>query len=255
MENIISLESLFHRSKERIKDLGEVFTPDKYVEEMLDMLSKDRKNFWNDERNVFFEPCCGHGNIVLAIYKRRLESIFVKASKEYSNEASLYAVSNSLNTLWAIDIDPENIESCRTRVLHITLQFLKSKLGYDSEYSIIEEHQEFFCHIISAIKWQIYVNETLTSLSCSESYEKQALKTKASKLWACENEHQPVEFHTTWAQFFDECETNDLLPLEYERASKLIESYLDGSRKNVKDFKFAEILYKYNGGNYMEVSA
>jgi len=79
MQNIISIGNLFHRSRERIRDLGEVFTPDKYVEDMLDLLGQECKNFWANENRVFFEPCCGHGNIVLAIYRRRLQAIYQQA--------------------------------------------------------------------------------------------------------------------------------------------------------------------------------
>ena len=75
MQGAIDLGKLFHRSRARIRDFGEVFTPDKYVEDMLDLLGKDCKNIWRNERYVFFEPCCGYGNIVLAIYRRRLEAL------------------------------------------------------------------------------------------------------------------------------------------------------------------------------------
>ena len=68
MSNIVDLEKLFHRSKDRIKDLGEVFTPESYVEDMLNLLSKDKRGLWSDEDVTFFEPCAGHGNIVLPIY-------------------------------------------------------------------------------------------------------------------------------------------------------------------------------------------
>ncbi|MFN8369586.1 MAG: hypothetical protein U0T83_03050 [Bacteriovoracaceae bacterium] len=127
MSTIIDLEKLFHRSKDRIKDLGEVFTPESYVEDMLNLLAKDNRGLWSDEEISFFEPCAGHGNIVLAIYKRRLEAIYKKAvSQGLSNktdEAPFYAVANAINTLWAIDIDSKNVENCRSRILSTTLNF------------------------------------------------------------------------------------------------------------------------------------
>ena len=97
--NILKLESLFQRTKERVKGLGEVFTPDKYVESMLDLLSADNENFWSSEDNVFFEPSCGHGNIVTAIYKRRLLEIYKVNFQKYSKNTAYYAVSNALNTI------------------------------------------------------------------------------------------------------------------------------------------------------------
>lgn len=42
MKNLVKIEELSHRSKERIKNLGEVFTPESYVEDMLSLLAKDK---------------------------------------------------------------------------------------------------------------------------------------------------------------------------------------------------------------------
>ena len=61
-----------HRSRERIKDMGEVFTPDQYVQQMLALFND---KLWADENAIFFEPSCGHGNIVLPILEKRI-SIF-----------------------------------------------------------------------------------------------------------------------------------------------------------------------------------
>jgi type I restriction-modification system DNA methylase subunit len=59
MSNIVDLEKLFHRSKDRIKDLGEVFTPESYVEGMLDLLAKDKRGLWSDEETTFLNPAQG----------------------------------------------------------------------------------------------------------------------------------------------------------------------------------------------------
>ena len=98
MNAIVDMEGLFHRSKCRIKNLGEVFTPESYVEEMLDLLAKNKRGIWSDEEISFFEPCAGHGNIVLPIYKRRLEGIYKKAVAQGNRDAAHYAVANALNT-------------------------------------------------------------------------------------------------------------------------------------------------------------
>ena len=69
------LHLIHHRSKKRIRDYGEVFTPKKYVNQMLDMLDK---SVWADTNVVFFEPTCGHGNFVEAIVKKRLNAFLQK---------------------------------------------------------------------------------------------------------------------------------------------------------------------------------
>lgn len=202
MEKIVNLESLLHRSKERIRGLGEVFTPDKYVEDMLDLLSKGKKGFWCSEDNIFFEPCCGHGNIVLAIYKRRLNALYKTNFKNYSKEAVFYAVANSLNTLWAIDIDKKNIESCRERVVIETINFLKEKLSYATYLELLEDNQDFFAHVLSSIKWHIHENETISSLKGEDSVE--IPLTDCAQYWVKNNEVHDLEFDRTWCDFYQE---------------------------------------------------
>ncbi len=246
MEKIVKLESLFHRSKKRIKDLGEVFTPDRYVEDMLDLISDGKRRFWCDEKNVFFEPCCGHGNIVVSIYKRRLESIYKNNFKEYLRDAALYAVSNSINTLWAIDIDEKNIESCRTRILFESILFIKNKLNYQCEIELLEDYQEYFVQVLCAIKWHIYQNEALSALDSNKKIERKYLRIKATNKWIRENGTQEMNFKETWAFFYNECEKEELIPLEYEKAKSFYNAMLMNKKKNNDDFEFAAIMYQYH---------
>lgn len=245
MSNIVDLEKLFHRSKDRIKDLGEVFTPESYVEDMLDLLGKDKRGIWSDEEITFFEPCSGHGNIVLSIYKRRLEGIYKKAiSKGLTgkvSEAPYYAVANALNTLWAIDIDSKNIENCRSRVLAATLDFLKEKLGVKNDQILIEKKREFFAHVLSAIRWHIDENETLSALSNQEDAKSSANLTKSGSKWFSQNGHYPMDFDLTWVNFYESCETNTV-PLEYERSVRFIDGLMSGRIRGFEDFEFAKVI-------------
>ncbi len=114
----------YHRSRDRIRDLGEVFTPENFVNSMLSMLSKGQKKFWEREDVLFFEPSCGHGNIVISILKKRLSALYDKAELSKIKNPELYSISNALNTLWAIDIDIKNVNHCRERVLAEFLGFI-----------------------------------------------------------------------------------------------------------------------------------
>ncbi len=243
MSNIVDLEKLFHRSKDRIRDLGEVFTPDSYVEEMLDLLAKDKRGLWSDEEISFFEPCSGHGNIVLPIYRRRLEGIYKKATAQglgKTNEAPYYAVANALNTLWAIDIDKKNVENCRSRVLSATLDFLKTKLQIKSDTLLFSKKRDFFAHILSAIKWHIDENETLSALSNPENAKASANLTKSGAKWFSQNGHQPMDFDLSWVNFYESCEASKTIPLEYERSLRFIDAILSGKLRGFEDYEFAK---------------
>lgn len=86
---------MLSRSKERIKEFGEVFTPEHVVKE-IDLMSKSNPNVWSDLEYAFFEPTCGTGNFVVAIYTRRLEAI--------KNLGIFEAITATINTLWAITL-------------------------------------------------------------------------------------------------------------------------------------------------------
>lgn len=254
-----NLALLNHRSKKRIQDLGEVFTPEAYVEEMLDLLAKDKKNFWSDEDIVFFEPCCGHGNIVLPIYRRRLEAIYKKALAQgfgKSKEAPLYAVANALNTLWAIDIDEKNVENTRSRVLHESVEFLKQKLNINNNQTLITKNKEFFSHVLSALRWHIDENETLSALSSDKNAKASASLTKAGSKWFLQNGHNELDFDLTWVSFFESCESSKTVPLEFERSVKFIDSFVSGKLKGFEEFNFAKVVLINEGkSNLLQAGA
>jgi len=103
-----SARDLFHRNKTRIKNFGEVFTLDTHVKQMIEQLSlhsKGNEEIWSDEKISFFEPTCGHGNIVEGIFEKRLNSFYQKAKISKNPSPEHYSIANALNTLWAIDID------------------------------------------------------------------------------------------------------------------------------------------------------
>lgn len=255
MRAIVDLETLFHRSKSRIKSLGEVFTPESFVEDMLGLLAKNKRGIWSDEEISFFEPCSGHGNIVLAIYKRRLDGIYKKALSQGIRDAAYYAVANALNTLWAIDIDPKNVESCRSRVFSVTMDFLKSKINIASDDKMLSRKKDFFAHILSAIKWHIKVNETLSALSDAESAKFSAHLTRTGSKWFTQNGHHQLDFDLTWVNFYEECEAKQMLPLEFERSVRFVECVISGKLKGFDDYDFAKLVININRARTTEPSS
>jgi len=249
MREVYQVKDLHHRSKERIKNLGEVFTPESYVEDMLDLISKDKRGFWANEDIAFFEPCCGHGNIVLSVYRRRLDAIYKKAIAQgfgKTKEAPLYAAANALNTLWAIDLDPENIENTRSRVFHETIEFLKEKLNIRNSHLLLLKQKDFFYHFLPAIKWHIDENETLSALSSDKDAKVNAGLTKIGSKWFSQNGHYEIDFDLTWVEFYSSCEESKTIPLEYERSVKFMESILSGKLKGFEDFNFAKVVLVTN---------
>lgn len=239
MSELIKIDELYQRSRARVKGLGEVFTPEAYVEDMLKILSKDKRGFWSDEATSFFEPSCGHGNIVLPIYRKRVEAIYAKNLSLGPKEAALYAVANALNTIWAIDIDSKNINQCRARVLSYTIDFLVEKTSAASFVTLLKKNLNYMSHILCAISWHIHENDTLSSLSSSENASKSASKTRAGYKWLQQNGHKKLNFDLTWVKNYEDSESKKVIPIEFERASKFIRNVITGSAREVSGLEYA----------------
>ena len=100
------------KSSERVRDLGEVFTPAATVEEMLNMLPESMWVVHPSPR--FFEPACGDGNFLVAILSRKLDNV-TRAINCGSlptgdhDDATLFYALEALASIYAVDISVENI--------------------------------------------------------------------------------------------------------------------------------------------------
>ena len=233
-KSIISL--VHHRSKERIRDFGEVFTPEKYVNQMLDMLDK---SVWTDTNTIFFEPTCGHGNFVEVIVERRLNAFLKKARKQKIKKPHFYAIANTLNNLWAIDIDPKNIEFCRNRVRSLTFNFLlEHEKDVLSSESFVKNNKDFLTHLLCCIEWQIHENEALSCLETDILKATEAInKIAVSRKWFKKNKHHPINLKMNWCQYFKSRKKENVIPTEYTKNFRFINSLIDKRKKEpIKNF-------------------
>ena len=231
-----------HRNKKRIRDLGEVFTPQQYVQEMLGIL--DNK-IWSDSNTVFFEAMgCGHGNFVIAIVQRRLESFLKKAKKLGIKNPHFYSVANTLDNLWAIDIDSKNINLCRRRVWDMILNFLmENEEGGGIPSRFIYKNKDFFAHVFCCIKWQIHQNEALSCLEeDSVEVKKLSSKIETSKNWIKRKKHKPIDFNLPWSEHYRIMKKSNSIPFEYAKAIKFLKSFKNNSQKiKTEDFHFVKL--------------
>lgn len=238
MNNLIDLNSIFHRSKNRILELGEVFTPEQFVEDMLNLVSKGKRNFWANEEICFFEPTCGHGNIVLPIFRRRLDAFYKKAESQDIKNPHLFAIANAINTLWAMDIDSKNIEHCRYRLLQMALEFIKLKTSISSDQIVVQCNQKFFTHFLCALLWQVQENEMISSITNAN----RAYTTKIGGNWLEKNGHKPVNFELTWTTYYRDCEARGVSALSFERCQKFVSALLAGNARGYSEFEFARFI-------------
>ncbi len=106
------------KSKKRVADHGEVFTPAWMVEAMLDLVKEETERI--DSR--FLEPACGSGNFIVQILKRKLAAVEVKFGKS-DFERQHYALLG-LMCIYGIELLADNILECRANVLDVFAQYL-----------------------------------------------------------------------------------------------------------------------------------
>lgn len=101
------------RSKQRVADHGEVFTPGWMVEAMLDLVKEESERI--DSR--FLEPACGSGNFLVQILRRKLAAVQLKYSQS-EFERRHYALLG-LMCMYGIELLADNIIECRANLLEI----------------------------------------------------------------------------------------------------------------------------------------
>ncbi len=106
------------KSKQRVADHGEVFTPAWLVEAMLDLVKDETERI--DAR--FLEPACGSGNFLVAILQRKLAAVEMKYGKS-PFERRHYALLG-LMCIYGIELLADNIAECRANVLEIFADYL-----------------------------------------------------------------------------------------------------------------------------------
>ncbi len=106
------------KSKQRVSDHGEVFTPEWLVDAMLDLVKDESERL--DSR--FLEPACGSGNFLKKILKRKLATVELKYSKSEFDRQH-YAVL-SLMCIYGIELLEDNIIECKANLLEIFAQYL-----------------------------------------------------------------------------------------------------------------------------------
>ncbi len=106
------------KSKQRVADHGEVFTPPWLVEAMLDLVKEESERI--DSR--FLEPACGSGNFLVRVLQRKLGAVEIKFGKS-EFEKRHYALL-ALMCTYGIELLADNIAECRANLLEIVAEYL-----------------------------------------------------------------------------------------------------------------------------------
>ncbi len=115
------------KTKQRVADHGEVFTAEREVNAMLDLVKQETERV--DSR--FLEPACGDGNFLAEILRRKLEAAKKRATPprkkkplplEFEKQSVI-----AVTSIYGVDILIDNVLACRERLYEI----------WDAEYSAV----------------------------------------------------------------------------------------------------------------------
>ena len=109
------------KSKERVRERGEVFTAEREVKAMCDLVKDETERI--DSR--FLEPACGDGNFLAEILTRKLEVVkrkYKKSTLDYEKNAVL-----AISSVYGVDIMQDNVHACRDRLFKL----------WDKEYKAV----------------------------------------------------------------------------------------------------------------------
>jgi len=101
------------KSKKRVTDHGEVFTNQREVNAMLDLVKHETERI--DSR--FLEPACGNGNFLAEVLRRKLAVVDSRYSKSQV-EWERYSVI-AVSSIYGVDILEDNAQECRERLFNV----------------------------------------------------------------------------------------------------------------------------------------
>jgi hypothetical protein len=106
------------KSKQRVADHGEVFTPSSIVEAMLDLVRSESERI----ESRFLEPACGSGNFLVPVLRRKLatgDARYGRSDFERRHHALV-----ALMSVYGIELLPDNVAECRANLLEVLTDHL-----------------------------------------------------------------------------------------------------------------------------------
>lgn len=139
------------RSKDRVRDLAEVFTHQREVDAMLDLIpdafaALDVK---------FLEPACGSGNFLTEILRRKLR--LVAKQDCVSQEQYEHRLLRAAASIYGVDISPKNVTEARARLAHLLLEH------YQTDANTIEPTPGFLHAAALILGDNIVLGDTLNA--------------------------------------------------------------------------------------------
>lgn len=128
------------KSRKRVADHGEVFTNEREVKAMLDLVNDQCERI----EATFLEPACGSGNFLIEILRRKLaiiQSKYAKSPTEY-NTNLIVAVSS----IYGVELLQDNVLECRERLFSEIEKSYPKKFKNDNTFEQLMKSVNYILH-------------------------------------------------------------------------------------------------------------
>jgi len=115
------------RSRQRVADHGEVFTPAWMVDDMLDMVADEACRI----ESRFLEPACGSGNFLREVLRRKLLEVKRRYGNDDFNKTHYAAL--AVMSIYGIELLEDNASECRQNLLDV----LCSEMGFEPTSEVV----------------------------------------------------------------------------------------------------------------------
>lgn len=132
------------KSRQRVADHGEVFTAEREVKAMLDLVKVQSEQIGS----TFLEPACGTGNFLAEILCRKLATALKLSQINKSQKSPKYSQLNyekhaihAISSIYGIELLSDNCTECRSRLLGLFLDHYQSH--FKQPNSAVSQTAEF----------------------------------------------------------------------------------------------------------------
>ena len=139
------------RSKERVRDLAEVFTAEREVNAMLDLLGDVNLNI----TARYLEPACGNGNFLVAILERKMKVVLSLKPRQREFE---FLTLQAVTSIYGVDIMEDNVLQARDRM---RVQIVDA---YSEHLNTMRPHDGFYPALDLILETNIQVGDMLNGV-------------------------------------------------------------------------------------------
>jgi hypothetical protein len=196
------------RTRQRVRDLAEVYTHEREVNAMLNLIpDMFPQNNMNGVELKFLEPACGSGNFLEEILQRKL--VPIRFSKIRDMERYEHWLLRGLASIYAIDISAENVTESRDRILSaLRKHYINDADGIEPTSGFVEAAE-------AIVITNIQLGNTLTDASILEVIDyKAGPKGTFKRTWSMLDESPHVTLQLDLFAAEPEIK-QDRLPIHY----------------------------------------